>query len=96
MPRGTLARVHTQLASSLSVPCTPAEHQPDPKSVSQAEFGSVLPGARRVKSSWCLENKLDEWVSGLLTLLRRAWSCHPWAMGASKRGSVLPSRCWLA
>lgn len=47
VPRDTLARVRAQPASSMSVPCPPrAQHQPDAKSVSQAEFGSILPGAR--------------------------------------------------
>lgn len=45
-PRDTLARVHSQRGSCRSVPCPPAEHRLDAKSVSQAEFGSILPGAR--------------------------------------------------
>jgi hypothetical protein len=97
MPGGTLARVHTQQGSSLSVPCTPAEYRLDPKSVSQDEFGSVLPGTRSCpEGEVCLLNKLDERVSGLLPLLCRAWSCHPRVMGVGRKGSVLPSRFWLA
>lgn len=93
--------MHSQPGSSLSVPC-PRPPQSTSLILSRSLRLSLvwfflgLGAVRRVKSARCLVNKLDERVSGLLPLLSLAWSSHPQAMGVGRRGSVLPSRCWLA